>query len=100
MLDRAGKQVAAMAEIDGAHQYLDRHSCDAVIATGELAAQVVAGGNGPPVIAIVRGRDLGASLSLLEAGVHDVVSEPLDELAVALALRHAVTRPHRMAGSS
>ncbi|MGE0550563.1 MAG: sigma 54-interacting transcriptional regulator [Kofleriaceae bacterium] len=96
MLDRAGKQVAAMAEVDGANQYLDRHSCDAVIAAHDLAIQVVNGGSAPPVIAIVRSRDLTASLSLLAAGVHDVVTEPLDELAVALALRHVATVPRRM----
>ena len=90
MLDRAGKQVAAVTELDGVARYLEAHECDAVIAAGELAAQVVdvANGSTPPVIAHVRERDLTASLALLDAGVDDVVTEPLDELAVSLALRH------------
>ncbi|MGE0867504.1 MAG: sigma 54-interacting transcriptional regulator [Kofleriaceae bacterium] len=99
MLDRAGKQVAAMTELDGVNQYLDRHGCDAVIAAHDLAIQVVNGGSAPPVIAIVPDRDLRATMSLLAAGVHDVVTEPLDELAVALALRHVATIPRRMPSS-
>ncbi|HEU4732901.1 MAG TPA: sigma-54 dependent transcriptional regulator [Kofleriaceae bacterium] len=101
MLDRLGKQVAAVAELDGARGYLsDAHECDAVIATGELAAQLTAGAATggpalPPVIAVVRPRDVAFSMALLEAGVDDVVTEPIDELALALALRHVASRPHR-----
>jgi two-component system response regulator AtoC len=98
MLDRLGKQVAAVVEIAGARSYLGNgHECDAVIATGELAAQLVVSGGMPPVIAVVRPRDLGFSLALLEAGVDDVVTDPLDELALALALRHVATLPQRTA---
>jgi two-component system response regulator AtoC len=98
MLDRFGKQVSAVAELDGARSYLGHgHDCDAVIAAGELAAQLVRGGGTPPVIAVVRPRDVAAALALLEAGVDDVVSEPLDELALALALRHAANLPRRAA---
>jgi two-component system response regulator AtoC len=98
MLDRFGKQVSAVAELAGARSYLGNgHDCDAVIASGELAAQLVQGGGVPPVIAVVRPRDVTASLALLEAGVDDVVSEPLDELALALALRHVATAPRRAA---
>jgi two-component system response regulator AtoC len=98
MLDRLGKQVSAVVELDGARSYLGNgHECDAVIATGELAAQLVAAGTAPPVIAVVRPRDLGVSLALLEAGVDDVVTEPVDELALALALRHVATLPQRIA---
>src|SRR5215470_9689665 len=97
MLDRFGKQVSAVAELDIARSYLGNgHDCDAVIAPGELAAQLVQGG-GPPVIAVVRPRDVTASLALLEAGVDDVVTEPLDELALALALRHVAAAPRRSA---
>ncbi|HEY6178116.1 MAG TPA: hypothetical protein VIX73_26855, partial [Kofleriaceae bacterium] len=97
MLDRIGKQVSAVAELDAARAYLGNgHECDAVIATGEIAAELVRGG-APPVIAVVRPRDLTASLALLEAGVDDVVTEPLDELALALALRHVATLPRRTA---
>jgi two-component system, NtrC family, response regulator AtoC len=95
MLDRSGKQVAALADLDGVTRYLAGNECDAVIATSELAAQLARDARSPPpVIALVRPRDLTTAVSLLEAGVDDVVSEPLDELAVMLALRHVtqVTR--------
>jgi two-component system response regulator AtoC len=46
---------------------------------------------------VVRPRDLVFSLALLEAGVDDVVTDPLDELALALALRHVATLPQRTA---
>ncbi|HEX7838792.1 MAG TPA: sigma 54-interacting transcriptional regulator [Kofleriaceae bacterium] len=98
MLDRLGKQVSAVAELEAARSYLGNgHGCDAVLAAGELAAQLVRGGGTPPVIAVVRPRDVALSLSLLEAGVDDVVTEPLDELALALALRHAAHVPGRAA---
>src|SRR5262249_30772360 len=95
MLDRIGKQVSAVAELDAARAYLGNgDECDAVIATGEPAAELVRAG-APPVIAVVRPRDLTVSLALLEAGVDDVVTEPLDELALALALRHVAAAPRR-----
>jgi two-component system, NtrC family, response regulator AtoC len=98
MLDRIGKQVSAVTELGSARSYLSNgHNCDAVIAAGELAAQLVADGGAPPVIAVVRPRDLAASLALLEAGVDDVVTEPIDELALALVLRHVATAPRRTA---
>jgi two-component system response regulator AtoC len=98
MLDRLGKQVAAVVELDGARTYLGTGGeCDAVIATGELAAQLVAAGATLPVIAVVRPRDLALSMALLEAGVDDVVTDPVDELALALALRHVATLPQRTA---
>jgi two-component system response regulator AtoC len=92
MLDRSGREVAAIADVDGVMRYLAGHECDAVIATSELAAQLARDGAPPPVIALVRARDLTTAVSLLEAGVDDVVSEPLDELAVMLALRHVASR--------
>ncbi|HEX2690381.1 MAG TPA: sigma 54-interacting transcriptional regulator [Kofleriaceae bacterium] len=98
MLDRVGKHVAAVAEIEGARSYLGNgHECDAVIAAGELAAQLVGKGEVPPVIAVVRPRDLTLAMQLLAAGVDDIVSDPLDELALALALRHVATLPRRTA---
>ena len=96
MLDRAGKQVAAMDELDAATRYLESTGCDAVIADAALAAKVV-GANGARVIAVVRTRDLATTMQLLAAGVDDVVSEPLDELAVTLALRHVSTLPPKIA---
>jgi len=95
MLDRAGKQVAATDDADGAQRYLEANDCDLVLASGILAAQIVEGATGrtPPVIAIVERGDLAFSMSLLAAGVHDIVAEPLDELAVMLALRRAAALP-------
>ena len=96
MLDRIGKHVAAVTDLDAARSYLRKDpECDAVIATGELAAQLARGGGTPPVIAVVRPRDVTVSMSLLAAGVDDVVTDPIDELALALALRHVATLPRR-----
>ena len=102
MLDRAGKQVAALSEADGAQRYLETHECDAVIASGILAAQIcdVANGSSPPVIAIVERSDLAFSMSLLAAGVSDIVAEPLDELGVMLALRRAARSPRTALAST
>ena len=94
MLDRAGKQVDAIREADGVARYLEANACDVVFADGDVAMRIVNGAT-TPVIAVVRPRDVGASMALLEAGVDDVVSEPLDELAVVLALRHVAARPRR-----
>src|SRR5262249_61569951 len=67
MLDRIGKQVSAVAELDAARAYLGNgHECDAVIASGELAAELVRGG-APPAIAVVPPRDPSASVARLEA---------------------------------
>jgi two-component system response regulator AtoC len=96
MLDRVGKQVSAVAELDVAHSYLGNgHECDAVIATGELAIELARAGGTPPVIAVLRPRDLPLAMALLEAGVDDVVTDPIDELALALALRHVASLPRR-----
>ncbi len=98
MLDRAGKQVDALTELEGIASYLETHACDAVIVAGELAAQLidVANGSTPPVIAVLKERDVAVSNALIAAGVDDVIAEPLDELGVSLALRHVagvVRRP-------
>jgi two-component system response regulator AtoC len=97
-LDRLGKQVAAVAEFEGARGYLGQgHACDAVFAVGELAARLAGAGGTPPVIAVVRPRDPAAAMALLAAGVDDVVTDPLDELALVLALRHVAALPQRTA---
>ena len=91
LLDRAGKQVAAMADADGAQRYLETTDCDAVIATGDARdraarprhAPHAAGDRGGAARAIS-----DAARALLAAGIDDVVSEPVDELAIVLALRH------------
>ncbi|MGN6105590.1 MAG: sigma-54 interaction domain-containing protein [Kofleriaceae bacterium] len=92
MLDRSGRQVAAVGDVAAVERYLAGNDCDAVIATAELAP-ALAGTTAPPIIAVVRPRDLSAVVSLLDAGVADVVTEPVDELAVTLALRHVATLP-------
>ena len=99
MLDRAGKHVAALADRETAERYVATHDCDAVIASADLAAQL-AGSLAVPIVAIVRPRDLAIAVALLEAGVADVVTEPIDELAVTLALRHAVGLARRAPRSS
>jgi len=97
MLDRVGKTVAAMTELDGAKRYLATNQCDAVIATSDVATQLTSLHVSPAaVIAIVRLRDVSTAVSLLEAGVDEVVGEPLDELAVTLALRHVASKPRRI----
>src|SRR5439155_14939394 len=66
MLDRVGKHVSAVSELDVARSYLGNgHECDAVIVAGELALALVRAGGTPPVIAVVRPRDLTLSLALL-----------------------------------
>jgi two-component system response regulator AtoC len=99
MLDHIGKQVAAMAELDHARRYLVEHDCDAVIASGETAKQLA--GNGvPPIVAVVQTRDMASAMSLLEAGVDDLVTEPIDELAMTLALRHVASLPRKPLAST
>jgi two-component system, NtrC family, response regulator AtoC len=97
-LDRVGKHASAVAELDAARSFLaNGHECDAVIAVGDLAGELARGGRAPPVIAVVRPRDLAQAMALLEAGVDDIVSDPLDELTLTLALRHVAVRPRRTA---
>jgi len=96
MLDRAGKQVAAMADLDSARNYLAANECDAVIAVAALAPRVREGTTlSTPVIALVMSRDVDEAIALFDAGVDDVVTEPLDELALAVALRHVGNLPKR-----
>ncbi len=99
MLDRVGKQVAAMTELDGAKRYLASNECDAVIAAHEVAAELARDDVSderatPPIIAVVRARDLSTAVSLFDLGI-EVVSDPVDELAMMLALRHIATLPRR-----
>jgi two-component system, NtrC family, response regulator AtoC len=96
MLDRAGKQVAAMADVEAAQKYLAANECDAVIATEALAPRVREGTVlATPVIAIAKSRDVDVAVALFDAGIDDVVCEPLDELALVVALRHAGNAPRR-----
>jgi len=70
-----------------------------VIVPGELAGELVRGSGAPgmlpPVIAVVRPRDVSVALGLLEAGVDGIVADPIDELAVVLALRQVTRLPRR-----
>ena len=96
MLDRDGKHVAAMSDLESARKYLAANECDAVIASAELAPRVREGTTiSAPVIAIVKSRDLDAAIALFDAGIDDVVTDPLDELALSIALRHAGHVPRR-----
>ena len=97
VLDRAGKQVAAVAELAGARGHLETERCDVVICDGELAAPLLDSTAVPPVIAVVRSRDPARALALLAAGADDVVAEPLDDLALVLALGRVAQRPRRAA---
>ena len=95
LLDRRSLQVAAAGELDTARRHLASEPCDLVLAVAELAGDVAQEPGTPPVIALVRTRELAASMSLLEAGAHDVLPEPIDDLAVTLALRHVVAAARR-----
>ena len=96
MLDRAGKQVAAMADVERAREYLEKNEVDAVIASAEMAPRVREGTTlSVPVIAIVASRDVDDALAMFDAGVDDVVTEPVDELALVIALRHVAALPKR-----
>jgi len=92
MLDRSGRQVAALAELDAAVRYLATSECDVVFAAADLAAQLAIA---QPVIAVVAPRDATTAAQLLAAGIDDIVTEPFDELAVMLALRHVAGRPRQ-----
>jgi two-component system response regulator AtoC len=95
LLDRTGRDVAAMSDLEGATRYLAATECDAVIAPAELAQKLAAGEGMPPILAMVASRDLSQVTALLAAGIDDVLVEPVDEIAVTLALRHAGTLPRR-----
>ena len=57
MLDRAGLQVAALADLAAAASYLDGHACDVVFADGALAPQVLSLVNGRArVVSLVKTR--------------------------------------------
>jgi two-component system response regulator AtoC len=94
LVAKRGSDVVAASEIETARKHVAASPCDVVLATPEMARQVCALVDAPPAIAVVRTRDHALVMSLLEAGVHDVITEPIDDLAVTLALRHVARRPH------
>jgi two-component system response regulator AtoC len=93
LLDRRGHDVAAAADVDAARRHVAATTCDVVIADDALAAVLCKERDAPPIVAIARSRD--AVLPLLDAGVDDVLFEPVDEIAIELALRrlHHRARP-------
>ena len=92
LLDRRGLAVVAATELDTARKHFATADCDVVLASVELAVEACMLAAAPPVIAIVRTRDLAVSRSLFEAGIDDVITDPIDDLAITLALRHATRR--------
>jgi two-component system response regulator AtoC len=95
LLDRRGLAVVAADELAMVRRHLASADCDVVIAAPELAGVVCREPGAPPVFAIVRSRDVAVAMPLLEAGVAGIVTDPIDELAITLALRHAATAPKR-----
>jgi len=97
LIDRRGLAVVAATELVTAQKHIAAANCDLVMAPPELALEVARAPSRPPVVAILRTRDAVMSKSLLDAGVDDVVLEPLDEVAVSLALHRAAALPKRSA---
>jgi two-component system response regulator AtoC len=90
LIDRRGLSVVAASDIESAKRHCAAEACDVVVCTSELAAEA-RGACGVPVIAVVKTREVAASMSLLQAGVDEIVTEPVDELAITLALRRVRT---------
>ncbi|MEP6863731.1 MAG: sigma 54-interacting transcriptional regulator [Deltaproteobacteria bacterium] len=99
LIDRRGLAVVAANELESAKKHLAAADCDVVMAAPEMALDVAKLGERPPVIAILRTRDAATSQALLAAGVDDIALEPVDELALGLALHHAATRPRHRNGA-
>jgi two-component system response regulator AtoC len=87
LVAKRGHEVAAAADLDSAKKHIASADCDVVLASAELAAEASAL-DGVPVIAVLRSRDPASAIALLDKGVRDVISEPIDELAIALAMRN------------
>jgi len=93
LLDQRGLVVVAATELDTAQKHLAATACDVVLVAPELAVQACEQRrDDTPVIAIARTRDPETSKRLFEAGVDDIVTEPVDDLAITVALRHLATR--------
>jgi two-component system, NtrC family, response regulator AtoC len=100
LVARCGYDVVAVHDLDAAGRHLAASDCDCVLAPPELARELAAKPDMPATVAVVRGRDVDTALGLLDAGVAHVLCEPLDELAIALALRGiTVVRRARAAGN-
>src|SRR5260221_1340166 len=68
LLDRLGHEVAAADDLDAARRHLVSERADVAVAAAELAGAAALDSATPPVIAVVRSRDLALSTSLLAAG--------------------------------
>jgi len=97
LIDRRGLAVVAATELASAKKHLAAADCDVVMAAWEMALDIAKISERPPVIAILRTRDAAISQALLAAGVDDIALEPVDDLALDLALHHAANRPKRSA---
>jgi two-component system, NtrC family, response regulator AtoC len=84
---KSGLDVVAADDVETARKHLAGSECDVIVAAASLAPELAKDGQGPPVIAIGKTRDVGAAVALLQAGVVDVITEPVDELALTLAIR-------------
>ncbi len=93
LVAKRGFEVAAASEIESARKHFAASDCDVVLAVPDLATRVCALDDVPAVIAVVRTRDVALAMSLLEAGVDDIITDPIDDLAVTLALRHVRRKP-------
>ena len=97
LVAKRGNAVVAASDIETARKHFAAAACDVVLAAHELALALCALVDAPPVIAVINGRDPALAVVLLERGVRDVICEPIDELAVTLALRgiaRQVTKPN------
>jgi two-component system response regulator AtoC len=90
LLDRRGLHVVAAPDLDSARRHFASAECDVVIADGAVAIDACKERAAPPVVAIVDAPELG--LTLLDAGVDDVLVAPVDDLAIALAIRRVLHR--------
>jgi len=98
---RSGLDVVAADDVETARKHLASSECDVVVAAAALAPELARDGQGPPVIAIGKTRDVAAAIALLQTGVVDVITEPVDELALTLALRKiSVVRRARPSNSA
>lgn len=98
LVAKRGNAVVAACDMDTARKHFAAAECDVVLAARELAPDVCALADAPPVIAVIKSRDSVVALSLFERGVRDVISEPIDELAVELALRGIVRQAAKQNG--
>jgi two-component system response regulator AtoC len=100
LLAQRGLAVSAARDVESARKHVAAADCDVVLAAAELATELVTDDRGPPVIAVVRSRDVAIATAMLAAGATDVVTEPVDDLAVTLALRRVVLEPRSRANGN